>query len=102
MSPDTAICDACLSDPLNTSIFLNDHLAKAQTRLIETHRICASCSSTPLNEPNACVSIDCPVLYVRTKAERKCENLAGVPSFIAKLDKIQGNQPSGIEIVEID
>jgi DNA polymerase zeta len=50
-----------------------------------TQKICASCSSTPTTERILCDSIDCPVLYTRTAANRDLEDLGEVRGILEKL-----------------
>ncbi len=51
-----------------------------------THKICASCSSTPLNDRILCDSVDCPVLYARVQAQRDMEDLADVQNTLGRLE----------------
>ncbi len=57
----------------------------AQSKLIDTHKICASCSNTPISEKILCDSIDCPVLYARVAAERDVDDLADVDELVQRL-----------------
>ena len=36
-------------------------------------QVCAGCCGLPAGVPMACVSVDCPVLWSRTGAERQAE-----------------------------
>ena len=56
-----------------------------------THKICASCSSTPLNDRILCDSVDCPVLYARVQAQRDVEDLADVQATLMRLG-IEANE----------
>jgi len=53
---------------------------------VATHKICASCSSTPLNDRILCDSVDCPVLYSRVQAQRDVEDLADVQGTLGRLE----------------
>lgn len=67
----------------------------AEDRLLSAHRICASCSSTPLTEQIRCESLACPVLYARFKAGWEADDLAGVPRLVEEIGKKE-------EVIEIE
>lgn len=71
----TEICMDCQADPSRTTHTLLSRTHLAQSRLSAIHKICSSCSSTPLAEPIMCDSIDCPVMYQRVSATRDVEDL---------------------------
>ena len=50
------------------------------------HKICASCSSTPLSDRILCDSVDCPILYSRIQAQRDVEDLSDVKNLLGKLE----------------
>ena len=80
------ICRECRSDSSTTTHALLSREHLAQERLITTHKICASCSETPLADRVLCDSVDCPVLYSRIQAERDLEDLADVRITLRRLD----------------
>lgn len=59
----------------------------ADSRLQSAHRICASCSSTPLAEPQRCDSLDCPVLYARVKAGWEADDVRAIPGLVMELER---------------
>jgi len=79
------ICQDCTSDAATTTHALLSRQHIAQSKLVDTHKICASCSNTPLNEKIMCDSIDCPVLYARVAAERDVEDLGDLEGLIGRL-----------------
>ena len=62
-----------------------------------THKICSSCSETPLNDRILCDSVDCPVLYSRIQAQRDLEDLADVQITLGRLD-IEVNEKERLEL----
>ena len=58
----------------------------AQEKLLSTHKICASCSATPLHDRIMCDSIDCPMLYARVQAHRDVEDLVDVQKLLGGLE----------------
>ncbi|KAG8221660.1 hypothetical protein J3R82DRAFT_1944 [Butyriboletus roseoflavus] len=80
------ICEACHANPQVTIPNLLLRLRKGEQRLLDTQRICASCTSNASNEPNVCMNIDCPWLYERKKAEQKYGFLEGLRTLVEDLD----------------
>ncbi|KAL4069612.1 hypothetical protein V8B97DRAFT_2024397 [Scleroderma yunnanense] len=80
------ICEDCLINPQHAIPNLLRRLHKGEKRLLETHRICTTCTSNELAEPIECLNTDCPWLYERKKTERKTEFLEGLRSLIENLD----------------
>lgn len=92
------VCSDCSSDPSRTShaLLSRDHIA--QSRVSALHQICASCSSTPVQEPILCDSIDCPITYARVQATRDAEDLRGVHGVLAQVnegdeERVGGRKP---------
>lgn len=79
------VCEECVADPGKTTHALLSRQQMAQKKLVDTHRICASCSSTPPSEKVLCDSIDCPVLYARVAAQRDVDDLGDVDELVAQL-----------------
>ncbi|KAF8846392.1 hypothetical protein BDN67DRAFT_940224 [Paxillus ammoniavirescens] len=80
------ICENCYVHPQKTIPDLLRRLQKGERKLLNTHQICASCTSTAFAEPIECMNIDCPWLYERKKAERKTGFLEGLQTIIEDLD----------------
>lgn len=80
------ICEACHANPQVTIPTLLLRLRKGERKLLDVQRICASCASTASSEPIACMNIDCPWLYERTKAEQKLDFLEGLRTMVEDLD----------------
>ncbi|KAF8443842.1 hypothetical protein L210DRAFT_3611257 [Boletus edulis BED1] len=80
------ICEACHANLQVTIPTLLLRLRKGEQRLFDAQRICASCASCASSEPIACMNIDCPWLYERTKAEQKLDFLEGLRTLIEDLD----------------
>ncbi|WVR05162.1 hypothetical protein IAU60_002174 [Kwoniella sp. DSM 27419] len=91
-SPDT-LCDDCRSEPSTTSHALLSRQHIAQSKLLSMQRICASCSSTPVSERILCDSIDCPITYARTTAERDVADLEEVAGLVQELKLADEAEP---------
>jgi DNA polymerase zeta len=76
--PDTfepGLCDDCRDDTQVSQAGLLARIRDGELRLVNTHRICGACSELPQAEPVSCVSLDCPWLFARKKANNKTELL---------------------------
>lgn len=76
-SSSNSVCDRCKQDPKVTVAELLGRVHRAERRLINVQRICASCSSVQPTEPIECENVDCAWLYERVKATRKVAVAAG-------------------------
>ncbi|KAJ6519827.1 hypothetical protein C8R45DRAFT_807737 [Mycena sanguinolenta] len=72
---DQDICDTCYSNPETAISEILSKIERGEKRLLDAHRICASCARTAPTEPIRCESLDCSWLYARTKAEDKLDFL---------------------------
>ena len=94
------MCSICRLDPSTTSHALLSRQHLAEAKVLDTQKICASCSSTPVGERILCDSIDCPVTYARTAATRDVDDLNDIPSLLAEL------QPDNVDddesVIEVD
>ncbi|KAF8216234.1 hypothetical protein K438DRAFT_1901886 [Mycena galopus ATCC 62051] len=74
---DNVFIDGHFNNPQCVSCGMaSDEDPKGEKRLLEAHRICASCTRTAQSEPIRCESLDCAWLYARTKADDKLDFLA--------------------------
>jgi len=69
------ICDSCRGKAQTTIPELLRRISKGETRLMNTQRICESCTGSAPSEPIKCESVDCAWLFERKKAERRAEAL---------------------------
>ncbi|KAJ6575123.1 hypothetical protein B0H19DRAFT_1127258 [Mycena capillaripes] len=76
------ICDDCYSNPESSMSGILSKIRRGEKRLLESHRICASCTQTAQTELVRCESLDCPWLYARTKAEDKLDFLVALKSLL--------------------
>lgn len=83
----SGVCAECRSQPSTTvhALLSREHIA--QDKLVSTHKICASCSSTPLHDKVLCDSVDCPVMYTRTAAQRDVDDLSDVQALVKELEE---------------
>ncbi|KAJ7071022.1 hypothetical protein C8F01DRAFT_1206632 [Mycena amicta] len=82
MTSDKEICDDCYRKPEVAMSQVLSKLRRGEKRLLDTNRICSSCSKTPLGEPMECDSLDCSWLYARKKAEAGLDFLEGIQNVI--------------------
>ncbi|KAJ7783795.1 hypothetical protein DFH07DRAFT_997017, partial [Mycena maculata] len=87
---DEDICDECYVNPELTISALASKIRTGEQRLLDIHRICASCTQSPLTEPIKCESLDCSWLYARTKAEKKLDFLAALKTLFSLPHNIIG------------
>lgn len=80
------ICEDCQNNSQEAIPNLLRRLHKGERRLLDTHKVCATCTANALAEPIECVNIDCPWLYERNKAERKVDFLEGLQAVVEDLD----------------
>lgn len=80
------ICKLCVETPATSThtILSREHLA--QEKLSTFHKICASCSGTPINDKILCDSIDCPLTYARTQAGRDMDDMVEIRKALDVLD----------------
>ncbi|KAG2154856.1 hypothetical protein DEU56DRAFT_770809 [Suillus clintonianus] len=83
------ICEICRRTPQETMPTLLEQIRKGEARLLDAHRVCASCASTANAEPNECINIDCPWLFDRKKAERRTEFLEGLEGIMEDLEILE-------------
>ncbi|KAF9229291.1 DNA/RNA polymerase [Gyrodon lividus] len=91
------ICEDCCVHPEETIPNLLRRLQKGEKKLLNTHHICASCTSTAFGEPIECMNIDCPWLYERKKAEQKTNFLEGLLTIIEDLDLLESENVDNLE-----
>ncbi|KAI0162204.1 DNA polymerase family B [Xylariaceae sp. FL1272] len=86
---DSSICKRCRSKTPKSLVKLQTRLNKEETRLVDVHKICQSCSGiAPLDEVS-CDSHDCPVFYTRMKqtARYRAEKRVSEPAMKWLLDR---------------
>lgn len=80
------ICEDCQVNSQEAIPNLLRRLHKGERRLLDTHKVCVTCTANALAEPIECVNIDCPWLYERNKGERKIDFLEGLQVVVEDLD----------------
>jgi DNA polymerase zeta len=80
------MCAECAAEPATTAhtLLVREHVAHA--RLADLHRVCAACAGTPVADGVLCSSVDCPVTYARTAAEKDATEVGDVRALIQSLD----------------
>jgi len=66
---------------------LLNRLKHDESRMMDTRRVCATCTSTPLNESIQCESLDCSWLFARKKSDKKAEFLEAIQVVIEDFGK---------------
>uniref|UniRef100_A0A0W0G3I5 DNA polymerase n=1 Tax=Moniliophthora roreri TaxID=221103 RepID=A0A0W0G3I5_MONRR len=65
------ICGDCRDDTQVSGAGLLSNIRHAEVQLVNTHRICGTCCGLSPAEPVSCVSLDCPWLFSRKRADDK-------------------------------
>ncbi|WVO13980.1 hypothetical protein L204_101605 [Cryptococcus depauperatus] len=86
------LCSECLSDPSVASHTLLFRQQIAQSKMVSLQRICASCCGTLPGEKILCSSIDCPLTYARSAAQRDLEDLEDIDDQIRRLSEANGEE----------
>lgn len=80
------MCGECAAEPDVTAHTLLAREHVAQARMADLQRVCASCAGTPVGDTVLCRSIDCPVTYARTSAEKDAAEVGDVRALIKSLE----------------
>jgi len=99
------ICGVCRADSQKTITALSSRIQRIEKRLQETHSVCASCTGSANAEAIECMSLDCPWLFARKKAEDKSEfalYLHDMISGMEDLTTVDGEDNDEIQIFELD
>lgn len=72
-TPDGRLCDNCSHDAPRSVYLLSARLQTQELRAARSHAICGTCSGRP--GQSACISLDCPVFFVRESAKAECREL---------------------------
>jgi len=72
-SASQSICESCYFSTQETIADLNFRIRIKEDRVMNIHRICASCAGSAPSEPIHCESLDCQWFYARRKAEARLE-----------------------------
>ena len=64
---------------------LSNRIRSNEQRLVDTHKVCASCTGTNLEEAEQCESLDCSWLYARKRVEGRIEFLEILRDFVQEV-----------------
>lgn len=67
------ICDQCKKEPQKVAYVVQSKMRIIERKFRQVEQICQSCCGR--QHETTCSSLDCPVLYVRTKRQRKFQQL---------------------------
>jgi DNA polymerase zeta len=87
-NPFLGVCEACRADAQNTVIALMNRIRRAEGRLQATHTACTSCTSSVNVETIECVSLDCPWLFARKKAEVKVDLVTHLRELLSEMEDL--------------
>ncbi|KAJ3750399.1 hypothetical protein DFH05DRAFT_73135 [Lentinula detonsa] len=79
------LCIQCRRQPQLTLAGLSNRIRSNEQRLIDTHKVCASCTGSTLDEAAQCESLDCSWLYARKRGETKIEFLEFLQDLVQGL-----------------
>ncbi|KAJ3734863.1 hypothetical protein DFJ43DRAFT_1130593 [Lentinula guzmanii] len=79
------LCTQCRRQPQLTLAGLSNRIRSNEKRLIDTHKVCASCTGSTLDEAAQCESIDCSWLYARKRGETRIEFLEFLQDLVQGL-----------------
>lgn len=102
------LCEECMLSPQSSVTVLGVKSAAFEHRLLTAHGICATCAGTAPGEPVECISLDCPWLYARKKAEARVETVETMDILVDELGRSRvgwrliGSDTSESSQVEID
>ena len=88
------LCVFCLRDPYKAILSLLNRVKKLERRLVDTQRVCSSCTGAAMSEQIECTSTDCPWLFSRKKAEDKADQVARLQELITELELCAGLKDS--------
>ncbi|GAA5899314.1 DNA-directed DNA polymerase [Sporobolomyces salmoneus] len=72
------LCRECQNNPAEVAFSLEIRKAQLESRQQALHKICASCSSTPIIEAVACDSLDCPNTYTKVRNDAELAKLRSI------------------------
>lgn len=81
------VCEECIISPQSSMTVLGAKSGVFEQRVLSTHEVCATCAGTAPGEPVECVSLDCPWLYARKKAEDRVEVVETMDILMDELDQ---------------
>ncbi|KAJ3760352.1 hypothetical protein EV360DRAFT_93611 [Lentinula raphanica] len=79
------LCTNCRRQPQLTLAGLSNRIRSNEQRLVDTHKVCASCTGTNLEEAEQCESLDCSWLYARKRVEGRIEFLEILRDFVQEV-----------------
>ncbi len=82
----TDLCDACSISPQETIANLLSRIRKREERLVNAHLVCATCTGSAAADAVHCISLDCPWLYARRKAEAETEVIPALEELLETLE----------------
>lgn len=82
------ICESCCLSTQDTIANLNFRIRAKEERVMNTHRVCASCTGSAPSEPIHCESTDCQWFYARRKAEAGLELVPLLTELSEEMEEI--------------
>ena len=86
------LCERCRAAPAETISGLLSQVRVSEKRLQTAHEVCTTCTRSEPLEPVKCVSLDCPWLFRRKKAEQQAEDIELLQELILGLGLEDGTK----------
>jgi DNA polymerase zeta len=67
---------------------------KWEQRMLNTQKVCVSCTGIASSEPVECESLDCPWLYARKRAEHKLDVIEMMDILVDELNSNLSRSPT--------
>ncbi|KAI0003668.1 hypothetical protein BJV74DRAFT_876040 [Russula compacta] len=83
---DEGLCKRCCTTPAETISGLLSQVRITENRLQTVHNVCTMCTRSEPLEPVSCISLDCPWLFQRKKAEQQAEDIELLQELIQSLE----------------
>ncbi|KXN90017.1 DNA polymerase zeta catalytic subunit [Leucoagaricus sp. SymC.cos] len=88
------ICYECFLSGQSSMSVLGAKSCGFDRRMLTVHNVCASCAATAPGEPVKCISLDCPWLYARKRAEDRMELVETIDIIVEELGQDRSRRPS--------
>jgi len=81
------LCEECTQSLQSSLTVFGAKSSAFENRVLTAHEICITCAGTSPGEPVECISLDCPWLYARKKAEDKLKTVETMELIVNELEQ---------------
>lgn len=81
------LCGECTQSLQSSLTVFGAKSSAFENRVLTAHEICITCAGTSPGEPVECISLDCPWLYARKKAEDKLKTIETMELIVNELEQ---------------